>query len=147
VFAISKAQDADDLQAQLDDHQEVQLVAAAFGEAYLTYDASDVRASDEAILALASDTFAADFADNRAPGIEELFAGLDTQTEATTTEVFVGDVSAGKARALVVVDVVAQSSASDTQTLSDLSFVLDLVEEDGTWKVDAVAPAPQPDVG
>ena len=144
--ALSKAGEADDLRDERADRREVARVAAAFGAAYLTYDFDDVEASSAAVTDLATEAFAESFAETSAPGIEELFATLQTSTVATTDEVFVGDVGDGRARALVVVDVAASSTASEQQ-LSDLSFVLDLVELDGEWRVDAVAPAPQADIG
>jgi hypothetical protein len=144
--ALSKAGEADDLRDERADRREVARVAAAFGAAYLTYDFDDVEASSAAVTDLATEAFAESFAETSAPGIEELFATLQTSTVATTDEVFVGDVGDGRARALVVVDVAASSTASEQQ-LSDLSFVLDLVELDGVWRVDAVAPAPQADIG
>ncbi|HEY9558058.1 MAG TPA: hypothetical protein VIR58_15080, partial [Acidimicrobiales bacterium] len=90
--------------------------------------------------------FAEDFSTTRAPGIEELFANLETTTRAETTEVFVGDITGDTARALVAVDVEATSAASGTQQLTDLTFVVDLVHLDGEWLVDRVNPAPQPDL-
>ena len=120
--------------------------ASTFGEVYLSYDFDDPDGSGDRVLELVSPAFAEDFTTTRAPGIEELFANLRTTTEATTKEVFVGDVGDDSARALVVVDVVADSAASGTQELTNLTFVLDLVLVDGAWLVDEVAPAPQPDL-
>jgi hypothetical protein len=146
AMAVARSGEAGDLRDERDDRREVARVAAAFGAAYLSYDFDDVEASSAAVTELATEAFAESFADTSAPGIEELFATLQTSTVATTDEVFVGDVGDGRARALVVVDVAASSTAS-SQELSDLSFVLDLVEVDGEWRVDAVAPAPQADIG
>ena len=146
AFGVARWLEARDLRAERSDRREVAGVAAAFGEAYLTYDFSDVEASSAAVRALATDAFAAGFEETSAPGIQELFASNQTTTVATVEEVFVGDVDDGRARALVVVDVSAASSASGTQRLSDLSFVLDLVRDDGRWLVSAVAPAPRPDI-
>ena len=146
VAAVTQAGEAGDLRGERADRREVARVAAAFGEAYLSYDFDDVEASSEAVRALATDAFAAGFEETSAPGIQELFASNQTTTVATVEEVFVGDVGDGRARALVVVDVAAASAATGTQELSDLSFVLDLVDEDGEWLVSAVAPAPRPDI-
>jgi hypothetical protein len=146
AVALAKNGDANDLADERDARREVARVSAEFGEAYLSYDFDDVDGASDAVVALASEAFAKDFADTRAPGIEELFANLKTSTKATTTEVFVSDVGDRQARSLVVVDVAATSTSSGNQSLKDLSFVLDLVHEDGEWRVDAVAPAPQPDI-
>lgn len=146
AVAIAQQQRAGDLEQEADDRAAVSLAAASFGEVYLTYDFDDPDRSGDRVLDLVTPEFAEDFSSTRAPGIEELFANLETTTEATTTEVFLGDVSGDAARVLVVVDVVAESAASGTQTLSDLTFVLDLLRIDGAWLVDEVAPAPQPDL-
>src|SRR5690606_12612813 len=110
--------------------------AGAFGEAYLTYDAADVEGSGRRVLALTTDRFARDFEATQVPGLQELFANVQTTTEATVTEVFLGDVDDRAARAVVVVDVTATSTATGTQVLTGLSFVVDLVDEDGRWLVD-----------
>jgi len=146
AVALAKNGQVDDLAKERDERREVARVSAEFGEAYLSYDFDDVDGASDAVVALASEAFAEDFADTRAPGIEELFANLKTSTKATTTEVFVSDVGDRQARSLVVVDVAATSTSSGNQSLKDLSFVLDLVHEDGEWRVDSVAPAPQPDI-
>lgn len=145
-LAISQVQRASDAQDELDRVTDVRERAAAFGAAYLTYDAADVEASSERLLALATEEFGVEFKESRTPAIEALFDQIGTSTEATTTDVFVSDISADEARALVVVDVVASSTEIPDQKLVDLTFVLDLVFEDGEWKVDAVNPAPRPDV-
>ncbi len=146
AVAVAKDSDVSRLEDNRDARRDVATAASTFGEVYLTYDFDDVEASSDRVIDLVTSDFAEDFADTRAPGIEELFANLETSTEATTTEVFVGDVTDDTARALVVVDVDASSSASGTQTLTNLTFVLDLERVDGTWLVDNVAPAPQPDI-
>jgi Mce-associated membrane protein len=146
AMAVAKTSDVTRLEDERDARREVAAAAATFGEVYLTYDFDDVEASSNRVVELVTPEFAEDFADTRAPGIEELFANLETSTEATTTEVFVGDVTDDAARALVVVDVDASSTASGTQTLTDLTFVLDLERIDGDWLVANVAPAPQPDI-
>jgi hypothetical protein len=145
-LAFSQTQRASDAQDELDQFTHVRERAAAFGAAYLTYDAADVEASSRRLLELATEEFGADFEKSRTPGIEALFDQIGTSTEATTTDVFVSDISGDEARALVVVDVVASSTETPDQRLVDLTFVLDLVFEDGEWKVDAVNPAPRPDV-
>lgn len=146
VAAVLQAGDASDLRDERSDRREVQRVASAFGVAYLSYDFDDVDASSEAVRALATDAFAAGFEETSAPGIQELFASNQTRTTATVEEVFVGDVSDGRARALVIADVEASSSASGKQRLSGLAFVLDLVVEGGEWRVSAVVPAPRPEI-
>ena len=146
AVAIAQQGRVGDLEDDLDARTEVATAASRFGEVYLTYDAADIGESGDRVLELVSPEFAEDFTENRAPGIEELLANLGTSTTATVSEVYVGDLTADAARVLVVVDVEAQSEASGTQVLSDLSFVLELVNVDGEWLVDEVLPAPQPDI-
>ena len=146
ALALGRGGDVDDLTSAADARKEVARVAAAFGEAYLSYDFDDVDGGGKVVTALTTAEFAKAFEDTRAPGIEELFSNLKTSTKASTQEVFVGEVNDATARALVVVDVEASSTSSGDQLLSNLSFVLDLVHVDGEWKVDKVAPAPQPDI-
>lgn len=140
---VGRAQDAE---ADLAARDDVAAAASVFGEVYLSYDFDDPDRSGDRVLELVSAEFAEDFESTRAPGIEELFSNLGTTTNATTTEVFLGDVGDDTASALVVVDVVARSDASGTQELTDLTFVLELVRAGDRWLVDNVAPAPQPDL-
>lgn len=146
VLAVAQTGRADDARDALADYASARGAASAFGEAYLSYDAADVAGSSERVLSLATDRFAEEFEENRSPAIEALFDEIGTNTQATTTEVFVTEVSGGRARALVVVDVKASSAETPDQTLVDLTFVLDLVRVGSDWKVDAVSPAPRPDV-
>jgi Mce-associated membrane protein len=146
ALAVTQGRDADDLRAERDERREVARVAAAFGEAYLSYDFEDVDASSERVLALTTAAFAEDFEATRAPGIEAVFADIETSTRATTTDVYVGDIGEQSARALVVVDVEAESAAAGVQSMRNLSFVVLLERHDGTWLVDAVEPPPSPDV-
>lgn len=146
IVAVVQIGRADDADAALDARRDVTTAASTFGEVYLSYDFEDPDRSGDRVLELVSPAFAEDFESTRAPGIEKLFSNLGTTTAATTKEVFVGDLTDDTARALVVVDVVANSDASGNQELTDLTFVLELVRVDGRWLVDNVVPAPQPDI-
>lgn len=145
LVALTQAGRASDLRAERAERREVTRVAAAFGEAYLSYDFQDVAASGDRVLALVTDRFAADFEQTRVPGIEAVFADIETTTTATTTEVFVSDIGDSTARAIVVVDVAAASAAGN-QSLRGLSFVAALVRQGDEWRVDAVEPPPSPEV-
>jgi Mce-associated membrane protein len=135
-----------DLEDDLDARDAVSAAASAFGEVYLSYDFDDPDRSGDRVLELITPTFAEDFESTRAPAIEELFSNLGTTTAAETRSVFIGKITDDVAEALVVVDVTATSDASGTQQLSNLTFLLDLVQVDGRWLVDDVLPAPQPDI-
>ena len=146
IVAVNQSNRADDLAQERADRRAVATVAAAFGQAYLSYDFRDVAGSGDRVIALVTDDFAADFEQTRVPGIEAVFAEIETTTVATTREVFVSDVGRDSARALVVVDVDAAGTTVGIQSLRNLSFVVVLVREGGEWKVDAVEPPPAPDV-
>lgn len=137
--------EASDANAELDDAAGARRVAAEFGEAYLSFDTDDVDGATDRLLALATKRFSDEFESTRAPSIEELFAAGDTVTQASVQDVFAGEVEGDRTRALVVVDIDA-SSPEGQQRLVGLSFVLEMVREDSRWLVDAVGPAPVPEV-
>ena len=137
--------EASDANAELEDATEARRVAAEFGEAYLSFDTDDVDGATDRLLSLATETFADEFESTRAPSIEELFAAGDTVTRASVQDVFAGELGDDRTRALVVVDIDA-SGPEGEQRLVGLSFVLEMVREDSRWLVDAVGPAPFPEV-
>jgi len=145
VLAALGWSEASDANAQLDEASDARRVAAEFGEAYLSFDTDDVDGATDRLLTLATETFADEFESTRAPSIEELFAAGDTVTRASVQDVFAGEVDGDRARALVVVDIDA-SGPEGEQRLVGLSFVLEMVREDSRWLVDAVGPAPFPEV-
>ena len=120
-------------------------IADRFGTAYLTFDAETVDDATTELLTLTTDRFAREFESARLPSVEALFADDGTSTKAEVTDIFTTAVDAGRVRALVVVDVEATGSEG-SQRLVNLSFVLELVSNDGAWRVDAVAPLPFPEV-
>lgn len=146
TLAVVQFGRADDARKELGLYDGARGAATAFGAAYLTYDAGDVATSSHRVLSLTTRRFGQEFRTSRSPGIEALFNKIGTSTKATTTDVFITKISRGRAQALVVVDVHASSADTPDQTLVNLTFVLDLVLEGNRWKVDAVAPAPRPDV-
>lgn len=137
--------EASDANTELEDAADARRVAAEFGEAYLSFDTDDVDGATDRLLTLATETFADEFESTRAPSIEELFAAGDTVTRASVQDVFAGEVDGDRTRALVVVDIDASGPEGD-QRLVGLSFVLEMVREDSRWLVDAVGPAPFPEV-
>lgn len=137
--------EASDANAELDEAADARRVAAEFGEAYLSFDTDDVDGATDRLLSLATKTFADEFESTRAPSIEELFAAGDTVTRASVQDVFAGEPDGDRTRALVVVDIDA-SGPEGEQRLVGLSFVLELVRDDSKWLVDAVGPAPFPEV-
>lgn len=137
--------EASEANAELEDAANARRVATEFGEAYLSFDTDNVDGATDRLLSLASEAFAAEFESTRAPNIEELFSAGDTVTRASVQDVFAGELDGDRTRALVIVDIDA-SSPEGEQRLVGLSFVLDMVREDSAWLVDAVGPAPFPEV-
>lgn len=127
------------------DLAEARDIAGRFGAAYLTFDAATVNDADEELFALATERFAREFEAARLPGVEALFAGTDAATTAQVTDIFTTAVEAERVRALVLVDIDA-TGPEGAQRLVNLSFILELVATGGTWRVDAVAPVPFPEV-
>lgn len=146
TFGLTQRTRANDAEQRLDARTDIALAASRFGEAYLSFSADDVDGTSSRILDLATDTFAADFSDTRAPSLEQLFSELGTSTRARATDVFVGDATDRSARALVVVEVDAITEATGSQTIENLSFLVDFVLEGDRWLVDRVEPTPQPNL-
>lgn len=146
AVTLGSSREASDLRSEADDRDEVRRLAGAFGEAYLSYDFEDVDASAARVLGLVTAAFAEDFEATRAPGIESVFATIQTTTVARTTDVFLGDVDDDTASAFVIVDVDAANDAAGQQTLHGLSFLVAMKREGGEWRVDSVSPPPSPDI-
>lgn len=125
--------------------EEARQVAAAFGAAYLTFDAASVDLAGEDMLALATDRFAEEFRNDRLPSVAQLFADASTSTRAEVTETFLAPTIDDRVRVLVLVDVDA-TAAEGAQRLVNLSFVVELIDVDGEWKVDGASPFPVPEV-
>ncbi|MDP1821100.1 MAG: hypothetical protein Q8K58_14570 [Acidimicrobiales bacterium] len=139
VWGLSRSADAgNDAEAARD-------VAERFGVAYLSFDSDSVNAAGDKLLAVSTERFAAEFADSRLPGVESLFSGTDTRTRAEVTDTFLSSVDGDRVRALVVVDIAASTAEGD-QRLENLSFVLEMIDGEDGWRVDAVTPAPFPEV-
>ena len=137
--------EASDANAELDDASRARRVAAEFGEAYLSFDTDDVDGSTDRLLSLATEAFADEFESTRVPSLEELFSAGDTVTRASVQDVFAGELDGDRTRALVVVDIDA-SGPEGEQRLVGLSFVLEMERSGSRWLVDAVGPAPFPEV-
>lgn len=139
VWGLSRStDDGNDAEAARD-------VAERFGVAYLSFDSDSVTTAGDKLLAVSTERFADEFADSRLPGVESLFSGTDTRTRAEVTDTFLSSVDGDRIRALVVVDIAASTAEGD-QRLENLSFVLEMIDEDGEWRVDAVTPVPFPEV-
>lgn len=128
-----------------DADEDARRVAAAFGAAYLSFDAASVGLAGEDMLELTTDRFAEEFRSDRLPSVAQLFADTSTSTRAEVTETFLAPAVDDRVRVLVLVDVEA-TAAEGAQRLVNLSFVVELIDVDGEWKVDGATPFPVPEV-
>lgn len=144
-MAVRARADADDAKGELARIAEARNAASEFGGRYLSFDADTIARSSDELRALSTESFAKEFETTRAPGLDAVFAEPGTTTYASVTDVFLSELDRDRIRALVVVDVAA-TSGGQAQRLADLTFVLELVRSEGRWLVDAVGPAPFPEV-
>lgn len=145
VVVAGELSEGSDAVTELDRLAAARQAAADFGGDYLSFDADTVEQSSEQLADRSTEDFAEEFEETRAPGLGTVFSEPGTTTRASVTEVFLGELDRGRVRALVVADIAA-TSEGQAQRLEDLSFVLELVREDGRWLVDGVGPAPFPEV-
>lgn len=125
-----------ELEDERGERREVARVAGAFSAAILTFDADDLDATKERVLALSTGEFAAEFEEGFG-GLAELVQAASSSARASVDEVFVADVEGGRAAAITVVDLTAEGP-SGPRTVADTYLRLTLVEVDGEWRVAGV---------
>ena len=118
------------------DRAEVESVAGQFGEAILSYDYTDIEASQQRVLDLSTGQFQREY-ETGFEGFAELIEETEARSVATVTGVYVGDVSDERAEAIAVVDA-SVTGTGGTRTVADSYIRLDLVKVGGAWKVDGV---------
>jgi Mce-associated membrane protein len=126
-----------DLRSEIDRRDEVAAVAGRFAEALLTYDHEDLVASRDAVTDLATDRFAAEYADAFDAGLGVQIESLEAVSSATVREVFVARSDGDTARAIVIADSEIVSSAGSRGTVGTY-LDMTLVRLDGRWRVDDV---------
>lgn len=119
--------------------RDVALGASRFAAALLSYDHGDLERTRSEVLDLATDGFAATYDSAFARGLEPLITELEATAEAEVREVYVAEVTADRARAIVVADSSVRSS-NQLRRLIGAYLEMDLVRVDGRWLVDAVTP-------
>jgi Mce-associated membrane protein len=124
-----------DLAAPARDRAEVADVAGRFGVALLTYDYRDLNAARQSVLDLATDRFDQEYTNAFVNGLDDSITQLQATARADVTDVFVGDVEADTAQAVVTLDSTVTSTAGTHRTVSSY-IALDLKREDGRWRVD-----------
>lgn len=126
-----------DLRREVDRRDEVAAVAGRFAEALLTYDHEDLVASRDAVTDLATDRFAAEYADAFDAGLGGQIESLEAVSSATVREVFVARSDGDTARAIVIADSEIVSSAGSRGAVGTY-LDMTLVRLDGRWRVDDV---------
>lgn len=126
-----------DLASEIDRRDDVDAVAGRFAEALLTYDHDDLAASRDAVTDLATDRFAAEYADAFDTGLGVQIEALEAVSSATVREVFVARSEGDTARAIVIADSEIVSSAGSRGAVGTY-LDMTLVRLDGRWRVDDV---------
>ncbi|GAA3973292.1 hypothetical protein GCM10023085_64740 [Actinomadura viridis] len=128
---------ADQAASRESDRREVQARAGEFGQALLSYDHRNPRAARNQVLALASDDFAKTYDVAFTGGLEGVITRLKADATATVRAVYLGDVDAASARAIVVMDSEVRSSAGTRRVLGS-HLDMRLVRKGERWRVTEV---------
>ncbi len=119
------------------DRQAVEEVAGRLATALSTYDYRDFEATKRRVLALSTGAFSSEF--ERAVGaLASLIDQTKATSEATVNDVFVGNLGAGKASAIVRLEIRATGVGGPRVSL-DNYVDLSLVKVEGEWKVDGLS--------
>ena len=133
VVAAGLKADKDEL---VDGRAEVADVAGRFVTALLSYDHRDPEGFRDRVLALTAAPFTAQFED-AVVELETLFEGVDAVSVPSIKDVFVTEVAAGTATAIVVYDRVLDGVGGE-RTESNIYVRLDLVEREDGWRINNV---------
>lgn len=141
VAAVGFAALAASQRAQLNDERSerrsVERVAGELATALLTYDHSRLDESKARVLQNATGKFRKEYEDTFERALRPLFTETKATSEATVTDVFVGEIDDGTATAIVVADQKAQGVAGSRAAFASY-ILLDLVKAGGRWRVDGV---------
>ena len=135
--AVWQAMEARSLAADAAEQRRVATVASRMGEALLSYDHTDLDGSEDAVVALSSPDFAAEYSEAFDGGLAAAIEDLEATAEGTVTATYVQHATGTDARAIVVVDAVVTSTAG-TRTLEQAYLEMPLVQVDGEWRVDGI---------
>lgn len=136
VVVADLAGERDDLQEQIGDREAVAKVAGELTTALFTFDASDLDASREEVLALATGNLEDEY-DEAFGLVGEQLAAQGASAEAVVTDVYVGEVGRETATAVTVMDLTIEAGAGPQRTF-DNHLVLTLVRTTEGWRVDRV---------
>ncbi|GAA0563452.1 hypothetical protein [Actinomadura livida] len=127
-----------DQAAQRDaERREVRSSAAEFGEALLSYDHTKLQAARDRVLGLASDDFAKTYDEAFTGGLEGVITKLKASATATVRTVYLEEIEAGTAKAVVVMDSEVTSTAGTRRVLGSY-LDMRLTRRGDEWKVTEV---------
>lgn len=127
-----------DQAAQRDaERREVRSSAAEFGEALLSYDHTKLQAARDRVLGLASDDFAKTYDEAFTGGLEGVITKLKANATATVRTVYLGEIEAGTAKAVVVMDSEVTSTAGTRRVLGSY-LDMRLARRGDEWKITEV---------
>lgn len=136
-LAILAAFLANRLDAEQDRGDDIRAVAGQFTAALLTYDFEQLDASKDRVLDLSTGNFKRQYEQAFTGGLDVLLKETKARSEATVTDVYLGEVADHTATAIVVADALAEGTAGSRRTIS--SYIqLELVKVGGRWRVDGV---------
>lgn len=137
ALAVLAAVLAARVDADRQERDDVRRVAGRFAEALLTYDFEHLDEAKERVLALSTGNFRQEYEQAFEGGLDTLLRETQARSQATVTDIFVGEVEDGATSAIVVADARAEGSAGTRRTVS--SYIrLELVKVEGRWRVDGV---------
>lgn len=127
--------------------------AGEFGIALLSYEHGALDQAKDRVLSLATGSFAETYSAAFSAGLKQTIDKVKADASADVKDVFVADVGDTMANAIVMLDSQVKSAAG-TREVSGLYLQVELVSENGEWKVSNVksvaggaGAAPTPDQG
>ena len=136
TIAVLQWQRASDLEDDADERREVATAASTFTSALLSYDAADLDAARARVTELATPEFADEYTEAFDGGLRPVIEELGAVSTATVRDVFLSDVSASSARAVVVVDASVRSTAG-VRDLTASYIEVELQRVGDRWLVSA----------
>jgi Mce-associated membrane protein len=115
--------------------RDVEELAARFSTAFVTYDYRTLDASLARIKRDATAKFGGEYERLFRTAVSPLLTRTQARSKGTVTDVFLGSVEDESANALTVVNV-ERDGVGGPQPVAGAYFQLDLVKQDGRWRVD-----------
>ncbi|HEX2313399.1 MAG TPA: hypothetical protein VHJ17_06705 [Thermomonospora sp.] len=138
VTAVLQWHRADTLSGEDGERNRVRERAAAFGVALLSYDHDDLKTARAKVLSMASDDFAKTYDVAFTGGLEGVIGKLKADATASVRAVYLNDMDATTAKAIVVLDSEVRSSAGVRRVLGSY-LEMQLVRKGDDWKVTEVS--------